>query len=250
MFNSFPQPKPDAAGGSPNLQDWSAYTPVYDLTGTAVAVPASTWQTFVNVTGRGFLKWCRMNSEVAAAVANPAIKITVDGVEYTFDSSLNGSYKQGNEVNFEIPFKKSLKIEGFNRSGSAANLICDYLYLLQQSTPNANNVTLLQQTQRKMATFYGNTTTLADVVNITGSGYLLGVRFLGVYVTGGAAIMGDIIIDGVQKMNNRYLYGIVGDPVKLTEIEGPIRFNSSLRIRTRTDIVAGNPLCFAWYSLD
>lgn len=238
-----------SSGGGQWAHDWTAYQTLYDLTGTTVSVGASAWQTFLDITGKGVFKWVRMNTGTAGAV-NPAIRLTIDGQAYSFDSPLAGSGNQGNEVNFEIPFKSSLKIEGFNRSAGAAALYCDYLYLLQQSSPNPSKITLLQQSQRKAAYYSAATTTLADVVNITGSGYLLGVRFLSFYNSANAIVNGDIIVDGVQKMTDRTLVGVGTPSNRLTEVVGPIRFNSSLRIRIRTDIAGATPICFVWYSLD
>lgn len=247
MFNSFPIPKPDS-GGSPNLQDWSAYTPVYDLIGGSVSVPASSWGTFVNVTGKGFLKWCNISTTLSLS-ANPAIRITVDGQAYTFDSSLTGNAYQGNEISQEIPFETSLKIEGFNRNTGAVLMLCDYLYLLRQSNPNAKKVTILEQTIRKMAYATGSDTSLIDLVNVTGSGYLLGARFENYYSSLTGYTHGDISIDGVQRMTDRQLLGIYNSADKKSEIFGPIRFNTSLRIKTKC--TAGTfYVSRAWYTLD
>lgn len=249
MFNSFPIPEPDVGGGQ-WVHDWSAYQTICDLTGTTVTVPASTWQTFVNVTGKGFFKWCRA-SDTNSVSSNPNIRLTIDGQVYQFDGVVAGSNNQGNEINFEIPFKTSLKIEAFNsHATNAVNMMCDYLYMLQQSNPNASKVTLLQQSQRKMAYLTGNSTTLVDLLNITGSGYLLSARFLGYYSTAASPIYGDIAIDGVQKMTNRYLSSINQSSIKQSEVVGPMRFNNSLRIKTRTDATGTPYICEAWYSLD
>lgn len=249
MFNSFPQPIPDNAGGGQWVHDWSAYQTVYDLTGAQVSVPANTWKTFVNITGKGFFKWCRVSAS-DVSTPNPNIKITIDGQVYQFDGALSGAGFQGNEINFEIPFKTSLKIEAFNSTGSiAVNLICDYLYLLQQSNPNASKVTLLQQSQRKMAYVDGASLTLADILNIVGSGYLLEVKYFA-YAAAASFIRGDISIDGAQKMTDRLMFRIGGSDYKQNEIVGPIRFNSSLRIKARTDSASSPYICFVWYSLD
>lgn len=245
MFNSFPQPKPDSGGWTSPL-DWSAYQTVYDLTGATVSIPANTWQTFVNVTGKGFFKWCRVDGQ--AGSSNPSIRLTIDGVAYTFDTPNAGGDTQGNEVNFEIPFKNSLKIEGYNRHTSAVNFLCDYLYLFQQSTPSIG-VTLLNQSQRKMAYLTGESTTLVDVVNVIGSGYLLGIHFLGYYGSTSGTVYGNIAIDGSNKMN-RPLFQPATINFKQMNFPGPIRFDSRLIIQTRTTIAGAPYSCFAWYTLD
>lgn len=249
MFNSFPIPVPDSGGGLASPLDWSAYNTVYDLTGTDVSVPASSWNTFVNVTGKGFFKWCRISAGNGIPTANPSIRITIDGIPYTFDTPNAGSNSQGNEVNFEIPFKSSLKIEGFNRDALSIFFKCDYLYLLQQINPNPSKIAILNQSQRKSAYLVTTATSLVDLLNITGSGYLLGVRFLGYYSSAGGSIFGDIIVDGISKMNNRELFANNNETFKQPEIIGPIRFNSALRVRTR--VASGSSsTCFVWYTLD
>lgn len=249
-MQSFPQPKPDGGGG-PNLLDWSAYQTVYDFTGTAQSVPATTWKTFVDITGKGFLKWCRVSASSNTGV-NPDIRLTIDGQEYMFERSSAGAQLQGNEINFEIPFKNSLKIEAFNFDGSsAATLICDYLYLVQVSTPSERKNTLLLQSSRKMAYASGTATALTDVLNITGSGYLLGISFQGYYNTAQASIFGDLAIDGLQKITDRMVFlPSTSAQRKQSDFVGPIRFNTSLRIRSRIEAAGSTYVVFAWYCLD
>lgn len=239
-----------SVGGLPSPLDWSAYQPVYDYTGTTINVPANTWQTYVNVTGKGFLKWVRGYKGTQLTPMNPAIRITIDGVPYLFQQQASGAYNQGNELNHDIPFKQSLKIEVENASVSGLFLGCDYLYLLAQSTPNPSKVTLLQQSQRNMGYLNTANTTLTDVINVTGSGYLLKAVFQGYYSTAASYVNGDLAIDGAQKMTDRQLFGTGIEDNKLSEIMGPIRFNSSLRVRTRIQAAGSSAICFVWYSLD
>lgn len=143
-----------------------------------------------------------------------------------------------------------MKIEGYNRHTASANFSCDYLYLLQNLTPNASNITLLTQSQRKMTYLTGTSITLVDLANVTGSGYLIGMRIMGYYASAIGEIYGDITIDGINKMSDRLLIQTGTVNYKVSEFVGPIRFASSLRIRTRTS-AAGSPyVCEAWYSLD
>jgi hypothetical protein len=192
-------------------------------------------------------------SDTTQYTPNPNIRITIDGQVYQFDGFNGGANNdhQGNEINCEIPFKKSLTIEAYNSHTTQASFfICDYLYLLQQSSPNASKVTLLQQTNRKMVYVTGTSTTFVDLLNVTGSGYLLGIRFSGYYVSYTSVTRGDIAVDGVQKMTDRALFGVGGEGYKQSEIVGPIRFNTSLRIKARADFAGTTFTCFAWYSLD
>jgi len=233
--------------GGPWFGDWSAYTPVYNISGTTVSVPQNSWFVIVNITGKGFFKWCRAYDTTNDG-ATPKIRLTIDGAQKVFDSIAIPS-GVGNEVKNEIPFLNSLKIEIFNSMATTASMVCDYLYFLQNTNPNPNINTILQQSVVKNAFLSTPASSLTDVLNLTGSGYLLSAKFFGRFSsTPGGDIFGDITIDGTNVMNNRLLWRIESNPYKLGEIVGPIRFNTSLRVRTRTS--QSWAWCLVEYSLD
>jgi hypothetical protein len=232
----------------PNLLDWAAYTPVYDFEGADIAAPASAWTTALSISGKGFFRWCRMDTN-DSTTPNPDIRLTIDGVPYSFATSTLGSSDQGNEVSHDILFNTSLKIEGYNRNTVARVIRCQYLYYTQTSTPNPSNNTLLSQSQRKMAYLSGNSTTAVDVLNIVGSGYLLGIRFLGYYGSMGAWIAGTLVVDGVTKMNGKQIVQTTTEGGKKSEYRGAIRFNSSLNVKVSTGTTGSNYVCEVWYTL-
>ena len=234
--------------GGPWFGDWAAYTPVYNISGTTQNVPPQSWHTFVNITGTGFLKWCRAYHDSSYAMS-PKVRITIDGTEKVFDVHLYFLRAVGNEVGVELPFFESLKIEVYNSDTLTTPLGCDYLYFLQNASPDPNVNSLMQQSVVTTTYLAQQSTSLIDVVNMSGSGYLLEVCFWGYYNTASGTIYGDIAIDGVTKMSDRRLWSI-GGGYKLDKIVGPIRFGSSLRVRVRSDNLGTVPLCLVRYSLD
>ena len=242
------------ASGMENILDWSAYTPVYNFTGTATNVPASSWYTHLNITGEGVFKWCSAfvnNNYGGAHFTSPTIRITVDGVVYEFTGYQNTGSWVNNTVNVDIPFKQSLKIETYNtQTTTVVPAGLDYLYLLKNKSPNPGLRTVLSQSQRKMGHVGTSNTWGTDVVNVTGKGYLLGAFFTGFYSSGGGHTRGYITIDGSLKMNDRVLFGTSMGDYKQSNFFGPIRFESSLQIQVRTSLSASWAIGSAWYTLD
>jgi hypothetical protein len=238
---------------SQSLLDWSAYNPVYNFTGNGIGVTAGNDATFVSVTGRGVFKWCR--GWANGAPFYPPIRIIIDGTPYVFNQTSldSGQYLVvGNEAKFDIPFNESLIIQVINATGSTVTLYCDYLYLLEKSTPT-NQVTLLTQSQRLMAHMGAQPATMTPVVSVAGSGYLLEARFeMGVSgVSPGPALAANIAIDNSVKMGGRTLLQF-GAAVKHSNFWGPIRFNSNLLISAQlfAGTANGVAVCRVWYTLD
>ena len=234
--------------GGPWFGDWEAYIPMYDWSGTELIVPPNSWYTVVDVNGKGYFKWCRATS----GSSFPRIRLTIDGAQYLFDVNGNNVNLRVNEVNMEIPFNTSLKIEVFNAHTSSATKILDYLYYIQINNPNPRTNTILEQSTRMNYNVSVVSTTLVDAVNITGSGYLHAIRFSGrKSASGTLTVYGDISIDGVPKMTDSAVFDdSVGGYAKRANFMGPIRFETSLRVRTRTNNANDNAFCFIEYSLD
>lgn len=239
-------------GGSsfPSPLDWSAYTPVYNWSGSTVSVPASSWHTFVNVTGEGFLKFVQAFSRSGNSV-DPDVKITVDGTTLTFLGSLIG-LTHGNLITQPIYFQKSLKIEVFNHNASAGETGCDYTILNKNTNPNINKQTLLLASSRNEAKNTTNSTSITDVINLTGSGYLLGFVTTGYAATslGSNDILVTLTMDAVTKMNDRALFNTGSATNKQHIFNGPIRFENSLRVQHHRAGTGGFSMTRVFYTLD
>lgn len=248
MFNSFPQPKPDASGGLPSILDWSAYDTVYDWSGTTVSVPLTSWYTFVDVSGSGYLTFVQAIAALSTA-AEPNVRVTIDGSPYVFNGFNTASTFIGNIIMHPIYFKSRLKIELYNKAGSSASLGCDYSYLLKQQTPTSNQSILLAGSRNEG---YGQTTslTLTDIVNISGSGYLLGALFSGWYSSAGGIVKGNVVVDSVTKMTSRNLFDVTAGTNKTHYFHGPIRFESSLQVQHLISTSGGFAQSRVFYTLD
>jgi hypothetical protein len=237
---------------APWMNDWSAYSTVYDWSQTTASVPTVSWYTFVNISGAGFLKFVRAYCWDLAAAEYPDVRITIDGIAYVF-TGVSGSagVEIGNLLSQPISFSTSLKIEVFNRHTATASMACDYTYLLKTGTPNPTKQTILMASNRRIGFNQTSSTLATDIVNITGSGYLLDVEFGG-YNTAinSNSVHGTLIVDGVTKMNDVYLIRAAGGDQKLTYYKGPIRFTSSLQVRHRVDGASVVGLSRAFYTLD
>ncbi|MNO28120.1 hypothetical protein D3C76_180070 [compost metagenome] len=237
-------------GGGSSLHDWSAYTTHQNWAGTSTAIPAASFATMLDVTGDGQLVFVRADTSSAGSARNPDIRMTVDGTAYTFEGVDAGANRQGNMLLEPIYFKSSLKIEVFNRSASAGSFWLDYTYLLKTGTPGESQ-TLLTSSARKMAYSEVFAATDSDVVNITGSGYLLGIDFSAYYNSGVANLLGTVILDGTTIMNGRILFSPYASSGKISTFKGPLRFDSNLIVRHRmsTNNVS-TAVTRVWYTLD
>lgn len=250
MFNSFPQPKPDTGGGLLSPLDWSAYETVYDWSGALASIPASSWGTFLNIAGEGYLSFFQ-----AYAISNvliPDVRVTIDGVSYVFSGYNGGDRSIGNILNHPIYFKNSLKIEVYNSIGTAP-FACDYTYLLKKSSANPSKNTILQASARNMAYNMTSGTTDTAVANVSGSGYLLAIEVSGNQITAldtTAEILLSISIDTVAKMTSKSLFRPGGYGYKLHYFAGPVRFNSQLFIRHKVSNANAAAISRVWYTLD
>lgn len=236
--------------GLPSVLDWSAYTTNYNWSATPMGVNPNSYGTFLNITGEGFLIFARGDTNAVQA-KNPNMRITVDGVAYVFEGVNAGGAYQGNILVNPIYYKTSLKIELFNRDVSARALFCDYTYLAKTSTPSKFQ-TLLSSPSRKMAYGINSLSSNVDVVNITGSGYLLAIEFTGRYGSGSSGHnVGTLTVDSVIKMNARNTFNPATEDTKHHSFNGPIRFNENLKVQHR-DSSGGfiTAITRVWYVLD
>lgn len=248
-FQGFLNPRPDKRGGiTPSIADWSAYNTIYDWSGTAASIPASSYGTFLDIAGEGFLLFARGDTTTTAA-RNPNVRITVDGVPYVFDGIDAGAGSQGNALGSPIYYKNSLKIEVFNRTGASANLRCDYTYLSKVSYPSKDQ-TLLNATSRKMAYATNATTSDTDVVNITGSGYLLAIEFTGFHTSSGGNVSATVTVDSVIKMSDRSVHHLAIESPKQHAFTGPIRFETNLRVQHKLNGTGSTAIAKVFYVLD
>lgn len=237
-------------GDAPWLHDWSAYSSQANWSDNAVSVAAGGWQTFVNISGSGWLTWVRGWSSTTAA-DNPDIRVTVDGVPIVFTGQTPATgHTLGNDVWHPIHFKASLKVEVRNRHTSAANLGCNWTYLLQTATPKVGTQRLISMGSRLMADGWANGTSFTDVINVTGSGWLLGVTFSARYSGSSLLMYGYVETDGSTRMQSRGLVNPGLNPFKMHTFSGPLRFNNNLRIQHRTDTAGVEAMTRVWYALD
>lgn len=232
------------SSGLPNMLDYSAYTTVYDWSGTVSSIGATAWGIFIDETGEGYLTFCRGFCTHANG-DNPNIKITIDGILSEFNNSTNtgGSY-QGNIIHTPIYFKKSLKIEMYNRDATSRNFGCDYTYLLRQTVPSLNQ-TILTATTKDMKYLSTVSTTFVDLINISNSGYLLAAELEGCPGT----LNFNLSIDGVTKTTDRQVYLASNTTIKQPVFIGPIRYNTSTIMQIKSPInqsIIGR----AWYTID
>jgi hypothetical protein len=240
--------RPSGVGGLWE-HDWSAYTTVYNYTGTTTATTANSYRQFVNITGEGFLTFARGFSNDSSE-GNPEMRITIDGVAWNmlgvaFDGNASGF--TGNVLSSSIYFKNSLIVEVRNQTGFSQNLGCDFCYLLKNTKPN-NKVQTLTKTNQRMVRVVTASSSLTTVVNVSGSGYLLAVQtdvsgtneegFLDISGTGISPTMSNRKIVGNQTLSFNHYY-----------TKFPIRFTGSLLVRHRrsgTGVVDTR----VWYILD
>ncbi|MNP06212.1 hypothetical protein D3C76_981850 [compost metagenome] len=162
----------------------------------------------------------------------------------------SGFSSHGNTLLHQINFKTSLKIEAYNRSTvSSQPFFIDYTCLIKTGIPSENN-TLLTSSSRKMSELVMTSTTLQNVVDISGSGYLLAVEYYGYYASGSGNVLGTISIDGVTGMSDRTLYNVGASTIKLSLFQGPLRFNSNLTVGVRISAAGPGANVRAWYTLD
>ena len=232
----------------PNDFDWSSYSIDYDWTGTSQSVASNSYQEFYNYSGEGFLRFVRGGSSASGIASNPDLRITVDGVEYVFLGDATDA-KTGNCIYKNIYFKNSLKIEVFNRDGLTIDMECDYTILKKISNPKKID-TVLESSLRDMAANENNTTSDVDVVNISGSGYLLQLASRAYWISRNENVILTVIADGVNVMTNRTLGEPTGDKNKQELFLGPIRFETSLIVKHRIAASGSPALTKVWYTLD
>jgi hypothetical protein len=246
--NNFFVYAPRGGNGGLWMNDWNSYNTVYDISGSVLSVNSVSYRTFLDITGEGFLTYLRADSAFSSS-RNPNYRITVDGVAYVFEGVDSGAASQGNELLQNIYFKTSLKIEIYNRTASATNMYCDYCYLLKNGNPSSNKQQILLSSNRKMSYAENATITNADVANITGSGYIIGIQFGEYYSSAGSFTRSTITVDGVVKMNDRIVCA-TDDRQQNSLFKFPIKFNSNFRIQQRTSSVGSVSYCRVWYVLD
>lgn len=234
--------------GSPNPLDWSAYDTVYDWSIATTSVPATSYGTFLDIAGEGYLVFARGDSTVVTS-RNPDVRITVDGIVYVFAGIDAGAQSQGNALVSPIYYKTSLKIELFNRAAVSNTLRCDYTYL-RKTKATSKTQTLLISSNRKMAYAITTSVTNTDVVNITGSGYLLAIEFSGFYTSAGGTTYGTVTVDSVIKMNDRSAFGSMGESPKTHNYIGPVRFATNCKVQHRLNVTGSTALTRVWYVLD
>ncbi len=236
------------SGGMPNTGDWSAYETLHNWSGTTTSIPASSWGTFVDITGEGVALFLSSDRQ-----AN--IRVTIDGgtpIIFT-GATLNTLSATTNTINQPIFFNSSIKVEVYNMITSTIPYFLDYTILKKIGEPDPLEQTILTQSQRLLANSSINSTTSQDVVNISGSGYLLGVLFTGY---SSAAMdsnsIGSITIDGTPKMTNRSLINFYNNGgTKLHVFNGPIRFETSLTVSHKMSVnSAGASWTRVWYTID
>lgn len=240
----------DGTSGSLSFLDWSAYTTVYNWSGTTTSVPTVSWGTFINITGEGYLVFAR-SIEAISTSANADIRVTVDGTAYTFTgvSSPIGEVYQGNMIDHPIYYKTSLKVEVYNRRGGATNIGLDYTYLQKNTTPGTGQ-TLLSGT-RLMAYGTNTNSTVSNVASITGAGYILGINYEGFMNLTSQDVLGSLTIDSTSIFSGRALIN-TGTVLKKSGVfQGPIRFTSNftvgIAVASATNSTA---LARVWYTLD
>ncbi|MCI1763652.1 hypothetical protein [Heyndrickxia oleronia] len=231
----------------PWIGDWSAYETVHDWTGTLKSTNGKRWVTFLELYGEGYLTFCRGFSATTAA-SNPDIRVTIDGQEAVFEGILGNTY-HGNILLQPLYFKNSVKIEIFNRHTTSLNFGCDYTVLKRIAEPVESVQTYLNTGSRKMTYAALNSTVLTDVLNISGSGYLVGLLVEGQYSVSGD-IRGKVTVDGQDIIPERILEYPSSTTYRQGFFNGPIRFNNSLQIQCRTSNAGTYYKCRAWYTLD
>jgi len=233
--------------GGPWFGDWGAYQTVYDWSGTTQNVPAGSWKTFVDVTGEGWLIFVRAFCQ---QTGDTTFRITVDSIQYVFNG-VNSQARSGNLLTQPIYFSQNLKIEVFNSESSAMNVGCDYTYLLKNGIPDSSKQTILLSGQRNMGYHSTNSTILVDVINITGSGYLLGIEVSGLGSGTGGTVNVDLKINDANIMTDRALFAPSTTAVKQHFFNGPIRFTNSLRVQHRVTNPTGmTSYIRVFYALD
>lgn len=243
-------------GGSGGVwqYDWSAYSTVKNWAPQTLVIAASSWGKFLDVAGTGVLTFARACVTSASSTAeHPDVRVTVDGTARTFSGAAASGLLQGNLVLMPIPFKNSLKVEVFNRNTTTAYTFgLDYTYLLKQSAALTSRNALLSAGTRAMVVGSANSSTLATLLSVTGAGYLLGVEQYAMWNTQAALGYMDISIDGVQVMTDRVVTssGLSQGTQRQGLFVGPLRFNTSLLVRTRYNAAGSSFTTHAQYTLD
>lgn len=233
----------------PNMLDWSAYDTIFDWSGLDSSVSLNSWGEFVNIAGEGYLVFVRGYSTGLNELSNPDIRITVDGNSSIFQGMAYYT-RNGNLILQPIYFKNSLKIELYNRYSQTDFLALDYTYLLKKNKPTLSQ-TIIDGSNPLMTTGQTNTTSMSDVINLVGSGYLLGIEASSRYSSGGGQIYYSLNVDGVNVMNARpNVTAPASYAYKQHIFMGPIRFNSNLVIQHRTTTSATYGITRAFYLLD
>jgi hypothetical protein len=240
-------------GGGLWMHDWSGYASHYDWSGSTTSVPTNSWGTLLNVAdGPGFLTFARSFAAGGATSAeNPNIRVTVDGVAYTFSGASGApSALIGNMLLAPIPYKTTLKVEAFNRdTGSARSLGLDYTYLSKAGIASSARTTLLSAGTRSMGFGTTASATMTTVANITGAGWLIGLA-TDTYGTANSNTTMTIVVDGVTKMAARTVGNPQASTYKQQPFVGPIRFNTSLQIQHASASSVNTVMTREWHLLD
>lgn len=221
---------------------------------TLYAAPVAAGATALNVTGSGwiFLVTAWLNS---TGSATSYVDITVDGILLEkvvvckgVESSGGNNRAAGGTYAIPIRFESSMVV-----TCSGLTYLC-VIYGLDTGSGKlygTKNIPDPYKLKPNYGTFNQNyqTTTYFDVLNISGSGYLLGMHGAA-GDDDGVTVWVNLFIDGVQIWNGLNLMN--GDDAASRElhITTPIRFNSSLQIQTKSSGATAGATLNTKYTLD